>query len=73
MKYIKIMRSEKSKPCEITKSEARKTLDGYWKTEALNDIFDNEKMFRLYTPFSVVETQSKDGLVPAAGFYGVCD
>ena len=73
MKYIKTYKSANSKPCEITKDEARKTLEGYWKAEALNDIFDNGKMFRLYTPFSVVETQSDDSLVPEAGFYGVCD
>lgn len=72
MKYIKYYTAT-SQPFEITKSEARKTLDGYWKAEALNDIFDNEKMFRLYTPFSVVETRSEDGLVPQAGFFGICD
>lgn len=73
MKYIKYYTTT-SQPFEITKSEARKTLDGYWKAEALNDIFDNEKMFRLYTPFSVVETQSDDGLVVVqAGFLGICD
>lgn len=73
MKYIKTLKSENSKPIEITKSEARFFLDGYWKAEALNDIFDNEKMFRLYTPFSIIETQSEDGLVPQSGFFGVCD
>lgn len=72
MKYIKYYTAT-TQPFEITKSEARKTLDGYWKTEALNDIFDNEKMFRLYTPFSVVETRSEDGLVVQAGFFGICD
>lgn len=73
MKYIKTLKSANSKPCEITKDEARKTLEGYWKAEALNDIFDKEKMFRLYTPFSVVETRSEDGLVLQAGFFGICD
>ena len=73
MRYYKLCKSVSSKPCEVTKEEARETLDGYWKSEMLDDIFDNEKSFRLFSAFSIVWTQAENGLIPMPGFYGVCE
>ena len=70
MKYFKQYK-DGSEAREITKEEARQTLDGHWKPEVLDDIFDNEKGFRLWTPFSIVWTKTENGLVPIGGFYGV--
>ena len=73
MKYIKQYEEANAKPFEVSKEEARRTLEGYWKPEALDDIFDNEKEFRLFSKFATVWTQTENGLVPMAGFYGVCE
>ena len=73
MKYFKQYKEKNSKSFEVSKNEAIRTLEGYWKPEALNDIFDNEKGFRLFTPFADVWTKTEDGIVPTAGFYGVCE
>ena len=59
------------KVAEIDKETARRWLDGNWKEEYLDDIFDNDRMFRLYTAFSTIWTQTDNGLVPMAGFIGV--
>ena len=69
MKYFKQYKGEEEINV-ITKEQARKTLSGHWDEEMLNDIFDNEKAFRLFTPFSEVWTMTDDGLIPMAGFYG---
>lgn len=70
MKYFKQYKDE-AKGFEITKEEARNALEGHWDKEMLDDIFCNNKGFRLYTPFSEIWTVSDDGLVPMAGFYGI--
>lgn len=72
MKYIKYYKGT-TQPFEITKEEAKSTLAGHWKPEFLDDIFDNEKVFRLDTPYSTVETRTDYGATPIPGFYGVCD
>ena len=72
MKYFKSYK-DGTESFEISKDEARKSLEGYWKPQALDDIFDNEKGFRLYTPFAFVWTQTEDGLVPIAGYFGVLE
>lgn len=56
MKYFKQFKG-KDEVMEITKEQARNTLDGYWKDEWLDDIFDKEKKFRLSTNFSYVWTE----------------
>lgn len=71
MKYFKMyVNSEEA--LEITKEEARRILDGWWTKDSLQDIFDNDKTFRLYTPCVQVWTND-NGLVPTPGFYGVCE
>ena len=70
VKYFKQMKEEGAESVEVTKEEARHTLDGWWKPEALDEIFNEEKGFRLYTPYSEVWTQTEDGKEPMAGFYG---
>ena len=60
-------------PQEVTKDEARETLEGHYKKEAVDDILDNDKAFRLATPDSVIWTKNEQGLVPMAGFYGICE
>ena len=72
MKYFKQYK-DGTEPFEVSKEEARRTLDGHWKPEALDDIFGNDKMFRLWSPFSIVWTQSEDGMIPEPGFTGVCE
>lgn len=68
MKYYK-MYKETGECFEITKEEAKSTLEGWWDQKALDEIFDNDKSFRLYTPVSDVWT-SQDGMVPMPGLYG---
>ena len=55
---------------EITKEKARQILEGYYTTESVADIFDNNKGFRLRTPYSDIWTQGDNGTMPMAGFYG---
>ena len=71
MRYFKRYKEPDAKAVEVTKEEAKRTLEGWWKQEALDDIFDAGKPFRLFTPYSEVWTKTDDGLVPMAGFYGV--
>ena len=56
MRYFKQFKG-KDEIMEITKEQARNALDGYWKDEWLDDIFDKEKEFRLSTNFSYVWTE----------------
>ena len=67
MRYFKRFKG-KDEVMEITKEQARNTLDGYW--NGLDEIFEQEKSFRLYTPYSEVWTMTEDGAVTMAGFYG---
>ena len=69
MRYFKQYKGEDAVK-EITKDEARQSLEGYWKAEALEDVFSNDKAFRLFTPYANIWTQTEDGAVPMAGFYG---
>lgn len=71
MKYFKQYKEINAIPFEITKEEARKTLEGYWIEDAVNDIFENDRQFRLFTSFSTVWTMDENGKVPMAGFYGI--
>ena len=70
MKYLTKMKGVKDVQ-EITKEEARKHLSGFWRKDALDDIFKNDKAFRLYTPYRDIWTMTDDGKVPVAGFYGI--
>lgn len=69
MRYFKKYKDRETS-IEITKEEARENLTGYWKEEALEDIFSNDKGFCLYTPYADIWTMTEDGAVPMAGFYG---
>lgn len=71
MRYFKQYKEAGEKPFEVTKEEAAETLAGYWNAESLKDIFDNDRCFRLWTPFSEVWTQTDNNMVPMPGFYGV--
>ena len=73
MTYFKQYKEVNAKPFEISAEEARHALDGNWKSEYLDDIFNNNKCFRLYTPFAEIYTKTDEGLVPIPGFYGVID
>ena len=72
MRYFKQHKEINATPFEITKEEARKTLEGYWIEDAINDMFENDRQFRLFTPFSTVWTMDENGNIPIAGFYGIC-
>lgn len=69
MKYYQQYKGEEEFT-EITKERAKELLSGWWKDDFLKDVFDNDRAFRLYTPFTEVWT-CKDGLVPQAGYYGI--
>lgn len=71
MKYFKQYKEINAIPFEITKEEARKTLEGYWIKDAINDMFENDRQFRLFTPFSTVWAMDENGNIPMAGFYGI--
>lgn len=70
IKYYKLYKGTQFAPREVSVKEAMQSLEGYYKDDALKDIFDNEKEFRLSTPYSEVWTNN-DGKVPMAGFYGI--
>ena len=71
MKYMKCYHGT-TKYFDITKDEARSSLEGTYKPEFLDDIFENEKSFRLETPYSTIETR-RDGATLKSGFLGVQD
>lgn len=71
IKYYKLYKGTQWAPQEVSKEEARKNLEGYYKKEALEDIFDNGREFRLETSYSVIWTKNEQGQVPMAGFYGI--
>ena len=73
MKYFKQYKDTEKEPFEISKEEAINTLKSWWDEDALNDIFTNEKAFRLFTPVSEIWTMTDEGLVPIPGLYGVCE
>ena len=70
MTYYKLYKGTQFAPQEVTKEKARETLEGYYNKEALDDIFENGKEFRLATAYSEIWTNN-DGMVPMAGFYGI--
>lgn len=70
MKYYKQYKEAGAEPEEVTKEEAKRTLEGWWRQEALDDIFEQDKGFRLYTAYAEVWTKTEDGMIPMAGFYG---
>lgn len=70
MKYYKQYKEADAEAVEVTKAEAKRTLEGWWAQEALDEIFEQERGFRLYTPYADVWTKTDEGLVPMAGFYG---
>lgn len=72
MRYFKQYKEINATPFEITKEEARKTLEDYWIEDAINDMFENDRQFRLFTPFSTVWTKDENGNIPMIGFYGIC-
>lgn len=72
MKYYKLFKEDGATE-EVTKEEALRTLDGWFKKDFLDDVFNNEKVFRLYTPTSEVWVKTDEGEVPIAGLYGVCE
>lgn len=73
MRYFQQYKKPDATEFEITKEQARHILEGNWKEEMLEDIFENEKSFRLFTMFSKIWTMDENGLVPVPGFYGVCE
>lgn len=70
MKYFSQVKGEE-KIEELTKERARFLLEGCYIKEAVDDVMDNNKGFRLQTMTRVIWTQTDDGLVPIAGFYGI--
>lgn len=56
MKYFKQFKGDDD-VVEITKEQARHTLDGYWKDKWLDEIFAKEKQFKLSTNYAYVWTE----------------
>ena len=73
MKYYKMYKEHGAKAFEVSKEEARSTLEGWWKQDVLDRVFEKELVFRLYTPRSEVWTETDEHEVPIAGLYGICD
>lgn len=73
MKYFKMHKEADAKAVEITKEDAMELLAGYWYQEFLDDMFEKELVFRLYTPYSFIWSRTDDGRVAMPGFYGICD
>lgn len=73
MRYYKMYKEDEAELFEVTKEEAKRTLEGYWNKEELNRIFNNEISFRLWSPFAEVWTETDNGLVPAPGFWGIAE
>lgn len=71
MRYLSTIKGE-SQVEELTKERTRFLLANCYKEEFVNDIIDNEKAFRLQTMTRVIWT-NENGLVPMAGFIGVCE
>lgn len=73
MKYYKLYREPGSEYFEITKEEARQTLESYYTPECIDRIFNEELSFRLCTSFSTVwaETENGEVLIPSGFYYGV--
>lgn len=69
MKYLTRMHLD-DKVVELSKEEAKSKLEGCYRQEFLDEIFDSEIGFRLYTPYRDIWTQDDKGRVPIAGFYG---
>lgn len=70
MKYFRCYKESGAEPREVPRDEARRLLEGWWKKKSLDDIFDNGKCFRLYTPYVEVWTDD-NGKIPMVGFYGI--
>lgn len=69
MHYLSQMHGEDTVE-ELTKEQVFCKLDGYYKRKFVKEILDKEQGFRLFTPYRIIWTQTDDGLVPIAGFYG---
>ena len=72
MRYFKQFKGN-DEVIEVTKEEAREKLEGNWQDEFLDEIFGQEKQFRLQTPFSEFWTMTEDGEVPQEGVYGAVE
>ncbi len=58
MKYFVIDKSN-GKTEEIPKEKAMEILEGWWNQPLIQDIFTHNKLFKLYTPFSVIYSENK--------------
>ena len=72
MKYMSRVHGE-SKVEELSKDRVRFLLEGCYTKESVDDIMYNCKNFHLRTPTRDIWTETKDGLVPMPGFYGICE
>ena len=72
MKYLSKRHTEEEIE-EISKEDAGFYLTGSFNEGFVNDIIDNNKAFRLSTPYRDIWTVNDNGMTPMAGFYGVCE
>ena len=63
MTYYELIHGE-TEPVQITKEEARWFLESCYVKEFVDDIINNDKIFKLHTPTRMVWTKSADGYVP---------
>lgn len=74
MKYFKRLHVEREEDAiEISKEAARIFLRSAYEREFVDEIIRFEKSFRLVTNYSEFWTKTDDGMIPAPGFYGVCE
>ena len=58
---------------EVSADKARFILEGRYRKDCVDDLFDNEKSFRLQGLLRTVWTETEDHLSPIPGFFGVCE
>lgn len=73
MKYLSTINegNKIAKVEELSKENTRFLLECYYVKEVVDDIFENNKSFRLDVGLRTIWTKTDDGLVPIAGFYGI--
>lgn len=70
MRYLSTIKGE-TEVEELSKERARFLLEGWYIKEAVDDIFENNRGFRLQIPTREIWTKTDDGLVPMPGYYGI--
>lgn len=69
MRYLSVI-LETGKQEELTAERARFCLKGMYNEAFVDELIDKGQGFRLRTAYRDIWTETDDGLVPIAGWYG---